>query len=223
MDLDTLAAPQLGEAAAGAEVYHIPARDAQEEESCSALAKLLFPCLVPKSYRAARFLLKVECCGKVECMAMSKRASRKETRSMPVQNNFCFGCGPDNPQGMHLRFHYDKKHARVTCRVRLDARFAGPPGYAHGGIIATLLDEIMAKLNRLHGVTSVTGHLAVDYLRPVPLGRAIRLEAVETRVNGRRRFRNAEISSERGEILVRGHAIFITVDPRQVFANSKKS
>jgi uncharacterized protein (TIGR00369 family) len=153
-------------------------------------------------------------------MAMAKRASKKETGSTPAQNNCCFGCGPDNPHGMHLKFRYDKKHARVTCRVRLEARFAGPPDHAHGGIIATLLDEVMAKLNKLHGVTSVTGHLVVDYLRPVPLAQLIRLEAYESRVSGRRRFREAKIVNRQRETLARGRGVFITVDPKKVFAGS---
>ena len=156
-------------------------------------------------------------------MAMAKRASKKGTRSIPAQNNYCFGCGPDNTHGMHLKFRFDKKHARVTCSVRLDARFAGPPGYAHGGIIATMLDEIMAKLNKLKAVTSVTGHLAVDYLRPVPLGKPIHLEALETRVSGRRRFREAEIVDSQQKVLVRGKGIFITVDPQKVFGVRRES
>ena len=150
-------------------------------------------------------------------MSRAKAPSR-----LPQKNpkNYCFGCGPDNPDGMGLKFIYDKKRASVICRIKLDARFAGPPGYCHGGIIATLLDEVMAKLNKLHGVTAVTGHLAVDYLRPVPLGRPFRLEAREVRVGGRRRFREAEIVNRKGEVLARGQGVFITVDPARIFARS---
>jgi uncharacterized protein (TIGR00369 family) len=148
---------------------------------------------------------------------MAKRVNNKDKAS----KNFCFGCGPDNPDSMRLKFTYDKKHACVICRVKLNARFAGPPGYAHGGIIATLLDEAMAKLNKLHGVTAVTGHLSVDYRRPVPLGHVIRLEAREVRVSGRRRFREAEIVSSKGELLVQGQSIFITVNPEKIFAKSE--
>lgn len=186
--------------------------------------RIVIPLLIPKRYKVNVFCAKKpKCHGNVECRAMAKRPSKKETGSTPAQNNCCFGCGPDNPHGMHLKFHYDKKHARVICRVRLEARFAGPPDHAHGGIIATLLDEVMAKLNKLHRVTSVTRHLAVDYFRPVPLGRLILVQANESRVSGRRRFRDAEILSQRGEILVKGHAVFITVDPSLVFARSPKT
>ena len=78
----------------------------------------------------------------------------------------------------------------------------------------------MAKLNKLHGVTAVTGHLAVDYLRPVPLTRPIRLEAHEVRISGRRRFREAEIIAPTGKVLARGQGVFITIDPEKMFAKS---
>jgi uncharacterized protein (TIGR00369 family) len=149
---------------------------------------------------------------------MAKRIS--DGSEVPVKKNYCFGCGADNPDSMRLKFTYDKERGRVSCRIRLAPRFAGPPGYAHGGIIATILDEVMAKLNKLHGVVAVTGHLAVDYLRPVPLGQLIRLEAREVRISGRRRFREAEIIGRSGEMLARGQGVFITIDPEKMFAKS---
>jgi uncharacterized protein (TIGR00369 family) len=109
---------------------------------------------------------------------------------------------------------------RVTCSVRLEARFAGPPGYCHGGIIAVLLDEIMAKLNKLYIVTAVTGHLAVDYLRPVPLNQPLRIEAREVRTSGRRRFREGEIINRAGETLARAQGVFITINPEHIFVKS---
>ena len=142
----------------------------------------------------------------------------KEDHQVAVKRNYCFGCGADNPDSMKLKFSYDKKNARVICRLRLAPRFAGPPGYAHGGIIATVLDEAMAKLNKLHGVTAVTGHMAVDYLRPVPLGQSLTVEAREIEVKGRRRFREGLITNKSREVLARGKGVFITIDPQKVFA-----
>ncbi len=108
----------------------------------------------------------------------------------------------------------------MICEVSLEDRYTGPPGHCHGGIIATVLDEIMAKLNKLHSVTAVTSEITVKYLRPVPLHTQLRLEAREVRIEGRRRFREAEIVNQDGEVLARGQGIFITVDPERVFAKS---
>jgi uncharacterized protein (TIGR00369 family) len=155
---------------------------------------------------------------RVKFESMAKRSSNKNQGTR--KKNFCFGCGPDNPDGMHLKFRYDKKKACVICKVKLGSRFAGPPGYCHGGIIATLLDEIMAKLNKPHSIIAVTGHLAVDYRRPVPLNRPIHLEAREVRLSGRRRFREAEIMDGKGQVLAQGQGIFITINPEKMFARS---
>ena len=63
----------------------------------------------------------------------------------PKKMNLCFGCGEGNPGGMHLKFIRDEAQQRFASHVVLGKRYQGPPGYAHGGIIATLLDEAMSK------------------------------------------------------------------------------
>ena len=121
---------------------------------------------------------------------------------------------------MQLEFAFDEAAGKVTCDLSLGARYTGPPGYCHGGIIATLLDEVMAKLNKLHKVTAVTSEITVKYLRPVALQTHLRMEAREVRIEGRRRFREAEISASGGEVLARGQGTFVTVDPERIFAKS---
>jgi hypothetical protein len=74
---------------------------------------------------------------------------------------------------MKLRFNYDERGGRFTARIRLKRQFAGPPGHAHGGIIATILDEAMSKLNKPNGITAVTSEMTVNYLRPVPLNQCL--------------------------------------------------
>jgi len=62
-----------------------------------------------------------------------------------MQKNYCFACGRNNPDGMRLKFSYDEERNCFVSRFRLGKRFTGPPGHCHGGIIATILDEAMAK------------------------------------------------------------------------------
>ncbi len=75
--------------------------------------------------------------------------------------NHCFGCGLENRTGLRLHFFTDDDK-NVVCHLRLAARFAGPPGHAHGGIIATLLDEAMSKSTRARGIVALTRHLEVE-------------------------------------------------------------
>ncbi len=121
---------------------------------------------------------------------------------------------------MKLKFAYDEGQRRCFSRFRLGKRYTGPPGYCHGGIIATILDEAMAKLNKPNQVTAVTAQMTVNYLKPVPLHQPLRVEAQETDVQGRRRIRTAAILDEADRVLAQGSGVFITLNPEQM---SRKS
>ncbi len=134
------------------------------------------------------------------------------------QKNYCFACGKNNPEGMHLRFSYDEKSKRFVSRFRLGRRYTGPPGHAHGGVIATILDEAMGKVNKIHNVVALTSEISVHYLRPVPLNKPLRVEARGVSVRGRRHINAAEILNQRGEVLARSRGTFIAIDPHRMFA-----
>ena len=131
--------------------------------------------------------------------------------------NFCFACGPDNPDGMKLQFFFDAPRHLAICHFTLDHRYQGPPKHAHGGIIATVLDEAMGKVNKLRNVIGLTSHMEVQYLRPVPLGKRLTVTAREDHVNERTHTNSAEITNEQGELLARGTATFVLVDPEKMF------
>lgn len=134
-----------------------------------------------------------------------------------LTKNNCFACGPDNADGMHLRFTFDKQRQIFVCRFRLDQRYTGPPGHCHGGIIAVILDEAMGKVNKLREVIALTKQMTVEYLRPVPLNQPLRVESREVSVRGRRHVNMAEILNQKNEVLARGRALFIAIDPK-IFA-----
>jgi uncharacterized protein (TIGR00369 family) len=134
------------------------------------------------------------------------------------RKNHCFGCGHDNPHGMRLRFSLDEDSRQAICRFKLSRRFTGPPGYAHGGIIATILDEAMGKVNKFRNVLALTGAMEVRYLRPVPLGKPLTVTAHEQSVEGRRHINVAEIKDEKGDVLARSKGTFVAIDPEKMFA-----
>ena len=92
--------------------------------------------------------------------------------------NRCFGCGQANEIGLRLEFFLDGD-GHVVSLAEIPDTYEGPPGYVHGGIIATLLDEAMSKAVRSHGLVAMTRHMDVDYLRPVRSKSPIRLEGRE--------------------------------------------
>jgi uncharacterized protein (TIGR00369 family) len=151
---------------------------------------------------------------------MPKKASGRghDTRYVRLQKNYCFACGKNNPDGMRLKFTYDEERHRFVCRFRLGKRYTGPPGHAHGGIIATLLDEAMGKVNKLRNVVALTKEMTVEYLKPVPLRKPLRVEGREASVRGRRHINMAEILNEKDEVLARSKGTFIAIDPHKMFA-----
>ena len=92
----------------------------------------------------------------------------------------------------------------------LDRRFEGWEGIAHGGIVCTILDEVMAWALVDHDLWGVTARMTVEFKRPVPIGRRIRAEG---RVVGvRRRVIDAEgvlIEPDGGEVLARAEATYV--------------
>jgi uncharacterized protein (TIGR00369 family) len=131
--------------------------------------------------------------------------------------NRCFGCGPANSGGLHLEFLLaaDQTDApSVVAEPVISSDFEGHPGYLHGGIIATLIDETMSKAVRARGFIAMTRHMEVDYLRPVPSGKPLRLEGRTTRNEGRKHWAEAKILDAEGTILAQGKGLFIEVRPR---------
>jgi uncharacterized protein (TIGR00369 family) len=128
-------------------------------------------------------------------------------------NNRCFGCGPANATGLRLEFLLASDGAVVSLPVVPDA-FEGHPGFLHGGIIATLLDEAMSKAVRVLGQPSMTRKMEVEYLRPVPSGALLRVEGRVVRNEGRKHWAEAIIVDEEETALARGTGLFIEIQPK---------
>jgi uncharacterized protein (TIGR00369 family) len=115
---------------------------------------------------------------------------------------------------MKLTFEQDNANRKIVGRFVLGERYQGGAGFAHGGIIATLLDEAMGKVCRFRDARAVTAELTVEYLKPVRVEQEIVVEGFETEQKGRNLFMSGEIRNEGGEILARGRARFVVIAPR---------
>jgi uncharacterized protein (TIGR00369 family) len=133
------------------------------------------------------------------------------TRLEPRPDNGCFGCGGANSRGMKLTFERDEAAQRIIGTFRLGAEYQGGPGFIHGGIIATLLDEAMGKLNRLAQVSAVTAELTIEYLKPVRVDEEIIVEAAPVERNGRQLIHRGEIRNAAGQVLARGRGRFVAI------------
>ena len=130
----------------------------------------------------------------------------------PKETNRCFGCGAANPAGMKLTFELDLDARRARGSFALGLNYAGGGGFAHGGIIAVVLDEALGKLSRLTDEKAVTAEMTIEYRRPVPVDQPIVVEGWQEEEKGRNRFRVAEIRDRQGNLLARGKGRFVVVN-----------
>ncbi|MEU5341137.1 PaaI family thioesterase [Streptomyces sp. NPDC020766] len=134
----------------------------------------------------------------------------------------CFGCGGEQLHGLHLE-------ARAGDGVRITAEFTvkpahqGAPGLAHGGVLASALDESLGSLSWLLRAIAVTGRLETDFVRPVPVGTVLYLEAEVTAVAGRKIYSSAtgRIGGPDGPVAVRADALFLEVKVEHFIDNGR--
>src|SRR3954454_17160597 len=136
----------------------------------------------------------------------AERARRVEPPPEPaaglaveVEPHHCFACGSLNEHGLHLDLHVDRD--RCWTQIALPDRFQGWDGIAHGGIVCTVLDEVMAWSLASTDNWGVTARLAVAFRKPVPIGKPIRAEGWVTSARRRLVETSATIRDEGGTLL----------------------
>jgi acyl-coenzyme A thioesterase PaaI-like protein len=96
-----------------------------------------------------------------------------------IEPHNCFACGSLNVHGLHLELHAGGD--RCWTELVLDRRFEGWEGIAHGGIVCTILDEVMAWALVAEDNWGVTARLTVTFKKPIPIGLPIRADGWVTR------------------------------------------
>ncbi len=97
----------------------------------------------------------------------------EQRRPIPsIQGYHCFACGTENPVGLHMSFH--SLGDEVVSEVTLPAHLVGWENMAHGGVVSTLLDEIMAwTVLYFRRSFCVTREIRVRFLAPVRVGEPV--------------------------------------------------
>ena len=129
-------------------------------------------------------------------------------KSLILDDDNCFACGTQNPIGLKLKFKLDPESNTAVSETVIPEHFNGWKGAVHGGIITTLLDEIMVYACTSSGWFTVTGTIEVKFHKPVPTGRKLTVtgEVVENR--GRSILTKGTIQLD-GCILASGKATLI--------------
>ena len=145
--------------------------------------------------------------------AASRRApsSRRDREGAFVfEPHHCFACGELNEHGLHLELHTDPDGSWIE--LTLEPRFQGWDGVAHGGIVCTILDEVMAWSVIGRGTWGVTARLNVAFRRPIRTGHAIRATGRVVAEHRRASRTAGEVVDVRtGEVLATAEGTFIAV------------
>ena len=98
----------------------------------------------------------------------------------------CFVCGRDNPVGLKMQF-YDDGNDTVISNFTPDARYQGYPEIVHGGILASILDEVVGRVAMIgdHHRFMMTVSLKVSYRHPVLVNTPLRAIGEVVKIRGR--------------------------------------
>ncbi len=108
-------------------------------------------------------------------------------------DHYCFVCGPDNPRGLKIKVKYFPEDMAAETELALSREFQGWADVIHGGILSTLLDEMMAHAVWHFAGPGLTLSMEVRFHHPLKPDEAIRVRGVLTASNSSRRTAEAEI------------------------------
>ena len=141
----------------------------------------------------------------------SREVVAPDGRRYAFADHNCFACGGENPIGMRLHIELGDGVARTSWIVGED--YVGWSDKAHGGIIATLLDEVMAWAPSSFDSWAVTAEMSVRYRSPATPGEELRAEGrvVERR---RRIFEvRGEVRGGDGRLVAEGSGRYLGASP----------
>lgn len=139
----------------------------------------------------------------------------------PESLRHCYGCGAENPHGLHIRSFWDGEESVAIFHPQ--EYHLAFPGYVYGGLLASLIDchcvgtaaaaayrEEGRELGTLPAFRYVTASLQVDYIKPTPLGPPIEIRAKVEEIKGRKTVLSATVSVG-NDVSVKGRVIAVRI------------
>lgn len=153
-------------------------------------------------------------------------------QDIAMPEGVCYGCGPANPDGLHIKSYWSEDGSFVIAQYQPALKYTGWKNLLYGGTIASLIDchsnwTAMAFMYRAEGrevgtlpiIHCVTGTLNIKYLKPTPITATVQLKSwVEGEIT-----RKARVICEftaNGELTAQGDSIFVRVDPGLLYGDA---
>ncbi|MBW2607412.1 MAG: PaaI family thioesterase [Deltaproteobacteria bacterium] len=126
----------------------------------------------------------------------------------------CFGCGPANPSGLRMKFFTDEMS--VFSWLKVPDHLTGWDNLVHGGILSTILDEIMSwSAIYLLKKMILTKSMTVDFIKPVHVGMELKVEGnVFEKQTDREAVMQGRIYNKEGVLCVKSKGIYALLDPK---------
>jgi len=125
------------------------------------------------------------------------------------QYGMCFGCGQDNPIGLKLDFK--KAGKAVRAEFTPTEPYQGWPGVAHGGIIATILDEAASWAILFEGVNPVTAKMEISFKQPMEINKPMVISAAISRRSSKWVETKADIAAADGNLIAESKAKYFII------------
>ena len=129
-------------------------------------------------------------------------------REVPKYNH-CFVCGPHNPSGLKLKFYTDGRTTKTKFFPK--KQHEGYKGILHGGIMASILDEVMIKAILAQGILTVTAWMEVRFKVPAAIDAELIFEAEITHSKGKVVLASGRALDAHGIICAEANGKYLTV------------
>lgn len=136
-------------------------------------------------------------------------AGRIDDAVLPPHYPTCLGCGPDAEQGYHLQVR--REGDEMVAEHVFETRHSGAPGIAHGGAVATVVDDVLGFMLYVALVPGVTRKLEVEYLKPVLIGVRYTIRAKVDEIDGRKLWFSCSCTDPEGVETFRAKGLFLSV------------
>jgi uncharacterized protein (TIGR00369 family) len=122
----------------------------------------------------------------------------------------CFGCGADNPAGLHATFA--ARGEEVLATMLVTETMVGAPGRLHGGVMMAFIDEALGLACQNLGAETMTASLTVDLRAPAYVGAVLAQRAWVERHEGRKWYMRSEVHEDQ-RLLAEAHGLWIELRP----------
>ena len=138
-----------------------------------------------------------------------------DTQALPNQGLPPFLHRDATGNRLKIRYFNHQETQRFCAIVWFGPDTQGPPGHAHGGSIAAVLDEAMGFAAWYHGHRVLAGKLSIDFLRPLPVNTEVWVECEIERVEDKKIIVSGFISAPGDIIYARGDGLFVELSETQ--------